>query len=180
MTAIHLRIYRLAAILGTVFLLGVPPGLAEEFLSRDRLVEDLIPITGNEPRAVDLKVPFELGSSVLAAKAQHQLDELASALKAEALKGLRVDIVGHTDALGSQAYNQALSEKRAAAVVDYLLSKTGLERDLFTAKGMGETQLLPDYDPVDPAHRRVEVVVHPPKNAGSDSGEDDDGFSAIN
>jgi OOP family OmpA-OmpF porin len=49
-----------------------------------------------------------------------------------------VKIVGHTDKLGSEAYNQKLSEKRAKMVRDYIISK-GIEADRLVAVGMGET-----------------------------------------
>jgi OOP family OmpA-OmpF porin len=57
----------------------------------------------------------------------------------------RLDLVlvtGHTDRLGSQAYNQKLSERRADAVRDYLVSK-GVPRDKIETLGMGKTQPLP-------------------------------------
>ena len=57
----------------------------------------------------------------------------------------RLDLVlvtGHTDRIGSQAYNQKLSERRADAVRDYLVSK-GVPRDKIETLGMGKTQPLP-------------------------------------
>jgi OOP family OmpA-OmpF porin len=57
----------------------------------------------------------------------------------------RLDLVlvtGHTDRIGTQAYNQKLSERRADAVRDYLVSK-GVPRDKIETLGMGKTQPLP-------------------------------------
>jgi OOP family OmpA-OmpF porin len=51
-------------------------------------------------------------------------------------------VTGHTDRIGSQAYNQKLSERRADAVRDYLVSK-GVPRDKIETLGMGKTQPIP-------------------------------------
>ncbi len=72
----------------------------------------------------------------------------------------RITIVGHTDRRGSDAANQALSERRAREVYDALRA-LGVPAELMTVIGAGETQPLvpgPDGDP-NPANRRVEVVV---------------------
>jgi OmpA-OmpF porin, OOP family len=51
-------------------------------------------------------------------------------------------VTGHTDPIGSQAYNQKLSERRADAVRDYLVSK-GVPKDKIETLGMGKTQPIP-------------------------------------
>jgi len=51
-------------------------------------------------------------------------------------------VTGHTDRIGSQAYNQKLSERRADAVRNYLVSK-GVPRDKIETLGMGKTQPVP-------------------------------------
>jgi OmpA-OmpF porin, OOP family len=51
-------------------------------------------------------------------------------------------VTGHTDRIGTQAYNQKLSERRADAVRDYLVSK-GVPRDKIETLGMGKTQPIP-------------------------------------
>ena len=53
--------------------------------------------------------------------------------------GLRIEISGHTDTQGSASYNQQLSENRAKAVVDYLIT-AGIDKSRLTYKGYGETQ----------------------------------------
>ena len=55
--------------------------------------------------------------------------------------GLEVEIAGHTDDVGPSDYNQRLSEARAKAVYDYLVSK-GISPSRLTYKGYGETQPL--------------------------------------
>jgi OOP family OmpA-OmpF porin len=75
---------------------------------------------------------------------------------------LKIEVGGHTDARGSEKYNQTLSDARAAAVVAYLTRKfPGLKADQFTAKGYGESRPLAKNDsPLNMAkNRRVEFVV---------------------
>jgi OmpA-OmpF porin, OOP family len=71
-----------------------------------------------------------------------------------------IEIAGHTDTDGDDASNQALSEKRAQAVADYLV-KAGLPADRFTAVGYGSTQPVAsnDTDEGKAQNRRIEFVV---------------------
>ncbi|WP_315702749.1 MULTISPECIES: OmpA family protein [unclassified Bradyrhizobium] len=71
-----------------------------------------------------------------------------------------IEIAGHTDAEGDEAANQALSQKRAQAVVDYLV-KAGLPADRFTAVGHGSTQPIASNDTSDgrAQNRRIDFVV---------------------
>jgi flagellar motor protein MotB len=55
--------------------------------------------------------------------------------------GLMVEIVGHTDALGSDKFNQKLSENRAKAAIDYLVTQ-GIDPARFVAKGMGKREFI--------------------------------------
>ena len=68
-----------------------------------------------------------------------------------------MEIVGHTDAKGALEYNDALSERRAAAVVGYIARKYALDRSLISWKGMGERQLLDPNNPEAGLNRRVEI-----------------------
>lgn len=72
----------------------------------------------------------------------------------------RITIIGHTDLSGPADYNQKLSERRAAAVVDALVS-LGVPADVITAFGEGETNpLVPTADGVrEPQNRRVEIIM---------------------
>ena len=69
-------------------------------------------------------------------------------------------MAGHTDADGEDGFNQALSEKRAQAVADYLV-KAGLPADRFTAMGYGSTQPVAgnDTDEGKAQNRRIDFVV---------------------
>ncbi|MEM7408766.1 MAG: OmpA family protein [Myxococcota bacterium] len=78
---------------------------------------------------------FPTNGAAIDAKGQRALDEVAAVL--EANPRLRVRIDGHTDAQGSDAYNTALSRRRATAARDYLVS-AGIASDRLDAKGWGE------------------------------------------
>src|ERR1700744_3028707 len=72
----------------------------------------------------------------------------------------RIEIAGHTDADGEDGFNQALSEKRAQSVMDYLV-KAGLPSDRFTAGGYGSSQPIASNgtDEGKAQNRRIEFVV---------------------
>jgi outer membrane protein OmpA-like peptidoglycan-associated protein len=74
-----------------------------------------------------------------------------------------IDIYGHTDSTGSNAYNQGLSERRAQSVANYLAAQ-GVDRVRMATRGFGETQLLvnPERSEADrQANRRVEIRIAP-------------------
>ena len=80
---------------------------------------------------------FDFNKAVLRPEGKAKLDELVS--KAAAIKLEVILAVGHTDRIGGNAYNQKLSEKRAAAVKEYLVAK-GIEANRVYTEGKGETQ----------------------------------------
>jgi OOP family OmpA-OmpF porin len=80
---------------------------------------------------------FDFDKSVLKPEGKRMLDDLV-----RTLAGANYDVIlaiGHTDRIGSAAYNQKLSERRANAVKDYLVSK-GIAASRITAEGRGKTQ----------------------------------------
>lgn len=105
----------------------------------------------------DLKILFPFNSAELSAEARAQLDALGRALAAPELRPFRFRIAGHTDAVGSEAYNEGLSARRARAVVDYLAARHGIARARLAALGLGERELADPSDPASAANRRVEV-----------------------
>ncbi len=110
--------------------------------------------------AVDLHVNFLSGSADLTPAAAKVLDQLGSALKDSRLAGNKFRIEGHTDTVGTPESNKALSEKRAAAVSEYLVTKFGIDRAILTTIGMGQDGLLvatPAQTP-EARNRRVTVV----------------------
>jgi outer membrane protein OmpA-like peptidoglycan-associated protein len=108
--------------------------------------------------SVDLMVNFEFNSAQLTNDGMISLDALGKAISDPDLRGAKFRIAGHTDAVGSDSYNQRLSEIRAAAVRDYLGKNFQLNPANFDVVGFGKTQL---YDPSDPnaaSNRRVQVT----------------------
>jgi OOP family OmpA-OmpF porin len=90
------------------------------------------------PQVVELRgVHFEYDKSTLLLDSKAILDRVALSLKSE--PDVRIQIAGHTDAHGGDAYNQRLSDARAKSVVDYLASR-GIPRERMTWKGYGESQ----------------------------------------
>ena len=107
--------------------------------------------------SIDLKVNFEFDSARLDNESMLTLDALGRALTNEKLKGHTIEIVGHTDAKGTVEYNDALSQRRAAAVVSYLVRNFAVDGSLLSSKGMGERQLLDKDNPRAAVNRRVEI-----------------------
>uniref|UniRef100_UPI001F1FD08D OmpA family protein n=1 Tax=Falsiroseomonas oryziterrae TaxID=2911368 RepID=UPI001F1FD08D len=110
--------------------------------------------------SVNLTVNFASGSAELTPQATRTLDELGRALASAELSAFRFRVEGHTDTVGDAAQNQSLSERRAAAVVQYLTSRHGIAPSRLQAVGMGESApLVPTGDQVpEPRNRRVQVV----------------------
>lgn len=79
---------------------------------------------------------FDTDSYELKPSSRAELDKLAELLLAN--RGVKVEIGGHTDSIGSEADNQVLSERRAGAVVTYL-KEQGIEEHRLTSKGYGES-----------------------------------------
>ncbi|QKV57926.1 MAG: OmpA family protein [Dechloromonas sp.] len=80
---------------------------------------------------------FDFDKATLRPEGKAKLDELVA--KAGAIKLEVILVVGHTDRIGSAEYNQKLSERRAAAVKTYLVSK-GIEANRVHTEGKGKTQ----------------------------------------
>jgi OOP family OmpA-OmpF porin len=75
-------------------------------------------------------------------------------------KDKRVNLSGHTDSIGTEAYNQKLSERRAASVKNYL-TKKGIDAGRISAQGFGETKPIADNKTKEgrAKNRRVEIKV---------------------
>jgi outer membrane protein OmpA-like peptidoglycan-associated protein len=101
---------------------------------------------------------FASNSSTLTSAATGNIDELATTLQKYADTNVVID--GHTDASGSDAINQPLSQRRAQAVANELTAK-GVETSRITATGYGSSQPVADNTTVagKAANRRVEVAI---------------------
>jgi outer membrane protein OmpA-like peptidoglycan-associated protein len=106
------------------------------------------------------EITFGVDSANIDAGFRNTLDQVASTLTQ--YEKTYVDVLGHTDSTGSDAYNQGLSERRASAVADYL-STRGVQSARLAARGYGESQ--PKASNLDAAgrsaNRRVEIRLVP-------------------
>ena len=104
-------------------------------------------------------VLFAFNKSDLTPAARSELDSLMSKLQNADVVSIKV--IGHTDSVGSDAYNQGLSERRASSVADYLLSQ-GLAPNKLTSEGRGESEPVADNDTDEgrAKNRRVELHIN--------------------
>ena len=122
----------------------------------------VVPENAGEPGgpaelSVMLRISFGFDSSELTGQARRDLDSVADALNDPQLVGARLTLEGHTDATGTADYNLRLSQRRAEAVVAYLIRR-GVAGDRLRPAGFGEHRLLSEYEPTDDRQRRVEIV----------------------
>ncbi|AWN54626.1 OmpA family protein [Methylobacterium sp. 17Sr1-1] len=110
------------------------------------------------PNSASFHINFKYDSADLETDSLITLDQIGAALRDDRLRTYKFSIVGHTDAKGSDAYNQSLSERRANSVREYLTSKFSISPSLITAKGYGKSHLLDPARPEDGVNRRVQVV----------------------
>jgi len=110
--------------------------------------------------SVNLNVDFPTNSATLTPDAKATLDRLGRALTSKDLASYRFRIEGHTDTVGSPAYNQALSQRRADAVAAYLEQAFSIQSSRLEAVGMGEQGLLVVTPPqtAELRNRRVAVI----------------------
>jgi outer membrane protein OmpA-like peptidoglycan-associated protein len=123
-------------------------------------------VIGQEIRiALSADVLFDFDKHDLKPVAVPTLTKVVEVLNAHA--DTAVVIEGHTDGKGSDAYNQALSERRAASVRDWLVKNGGQPKARFTAKGFGKARPVAPNTKADGSddpqgrekNRRVEIVV---------------------
>ncbi len=107
---------------------------------------------------IDLEIFFDFDSALIGPNAEPDLAKLGQALTSERLKGQAFMLGGHTDAKGSEDYNQVLSEKRALAVRHYLLENHGIPNGRLVVAGFGEEKLKNTLDTGARENRRVQIV----------------------
>jgi outer membrane protein OmpA-like peptidoglycan-associated protein len=119
--------------------------------------EEIAEIASTKPK-IDLEIQFDYNSAEISKTSTQAVQELGKALSDPSLKGSTFVVAGHTDAIGGDAFNQDLSERRADTIKRYLVQNYGIAgRDLVTV-GYGKTRLKDAQDPADPINRRVQVV----------------------
>ncbi|ALG70669.1 membrane protein [Azospirillum thiophilum] len=104
------------------------------------------------------RVEFDFNSARIRPESRAILDKVAAVMANPAAGRTRFRVVGHTDAVGGDAANLALSRRRAAGVVEYLATHHHIRRDRLEASGMGARELLLPDQPKAAANRRVEIV----------------------
>jgi outer membrane protein OmpA-like peptidoglycan-associated protein len=105
-------------------------------------------------------VLFDFDKSDIRSDAASALAQLATVIRA--YPSGRVELEGHTDSKGDDAYNQKLSLRRAESVKRWLAEREGIVADRFTTRGAGESRPVAsnDTDVGRQKNRRVEVVIH--------------------
>jgi outer membrane protein OmpA-like peptidoglycan-associated protein len=119
--------------------------------------EEIATIAKDKPN-IDLEITFDYNSANISSKAQSAVQALGKALSSDELKGSTFIVAGHTDAIGGEAYNQDLSERRADSIKRYLVDKFGIAGADLVTVGYGKTKPKDPANPMDPANRRVQVV----------------------
>ncbi|TDG19053.1 OmpA family protein [Paracraurococcus ruber] len=104
---------------------------------------------------IGFRINFALNSDAVPPTAFAFLDRVAELMRAE--PQVKMQVEGHTDALGADAYNLQLSQRRAAAVANYLVERQGVEVTRLVVQGLGETTPLTE-NPYDPRNRRVQFA----------------------
>lgn len=105
-----------------------------------------------------LLMTFATDSTELTSDTVRMLDTVAKALQSDQLAGFSFRIEGHADPRGGAEWNQQLSQKRADAVVAYLIERHGILPERLTPLGKGASELLDKNNPIAPVNRRVTIV----------------------
>ena len=154
----------------SVGILGLSPiSYSGEIILSDQLIEQLKAeptatrsLSGgqtfgaNVGRANMNAIQFEYNSAQLTDQGRRQVDELARAMNQ--LGSETFQVIGHTDATGSDEYNKTLSQRRADAVYNYLVQQHGINPNRLQSVGMGESSLFNSQNPGAAENRRVEAV----------------------
>jgi outer membrane protein OmpA-like peptidoglycan-associated protein len=119
--------------------------------------EEIAEIASTKPN-IDLEINFDYNSAEISKTSLPAAQELGKALSNPSLRGSTFVVAGHTDGIGSDAFNQDLSERRADTIKNYLVQKFGINGSDLVTVGYGKTKLKDAQDPNDPINRRVQVV----------------------
>lgn len=107
------------------------------------------------PDLFAMKIQFEFDSTRILVDSLPMLESLGQMLQIEEYASEAIVIEGHTDAKGSELYNQGLSERRAEAIRDYLVASFNVLPERLVPVGRGETALYDGTNPVNPVNRRA-------------------------
>lgn len=120
---------------------------------------DLYDKLAEDGRVATQGILFDVDSDRIQPESTPTLEEIGTMLQDH--DEMRIAIEGHTDSTGDDAHNQDLSERRAAAVVVFLVEHYGIDRDRLESAGFGETVPVGDDDTAEgrQQNRRVELVL---------------------
>ena len=123
------------------------------------VVEEVVVAEPAEAVRVELDVKFDFDKAVVKPESYEDIQALADFMKQYPQTSTVVE--GHTDSVGTDAYNQGLSERRAGAVRDVLVNQYGVESGRVQAVGYGESRPVADNASSDgrAINRRVEAAV---------------------
>jgi len=107
---------------------------------------------------IDLTITFDYNSADISAKSLPEVQKLGRALTNDDLKGSTFLLAGHTDAAGSDNYNQDLSERRADSIKRYLMDNFHIAATDLVTVGYGKSKLKDPGQPLAEVNRRVQVV----------------------
>lgn len=138
---------------------GQTPSGGYEPIRREPIIVEQETIFVDAARHVELEVFFEYDSDRITRRARAQLAALGRALASPQLASFRYLIAGHTDAVGSEAYNIDLSRRRAQAVFEYLSEAYAIDPRRLMVVGFGFRRLKRPEAPRAAINRRVEVLL---------------------
>jgi outer membrane protein OmpA-like peptidoglycan-associated protein len=119
--------------------------------------EEIAEIATNKPK-IDLNIQFDYNSADISTTSLPSVRSLGEALSDASLKGSTFVVEGHTDAVGGEAFNQDLSERRADSIKRYLTEKYGIAGANLVTVGYGKDRPKDPNAPMDPINRRVQVI----------------------
>ena len=128
------------------------------------VVEEVVivppPVVTYEKTTMSTSALFAFDSDVLKEEGKVALHALGDDIKAKSGKVVDIDVIGHTDSTGPEDYNQGLSERRAQAVADYLITE-GIDANIIDVSGEGESNPIASNDTREgrAENRRVDVHV---------------------
>jgi outer membrane protein OmpA-like peptidoglycan-associated protein len=119
--------------------------------------EEIAEIASTKPN-IDLEIQFDFNSASIRQASMPSVQALGQALSDPKLKGSTFVVAGHTDGIGSDSFNQDLSERRADTIKRYLVDNYHIATGDLVTVGYGKTKLKDAQDPTDAINRRVQVV----------------------
>ena len=113
-----------------------------------------------EKHTVSATALFDFNKAVVKEQGKAELHNLGERIKSQGMSVGDIDIIGHTDNIGTEAYNQDLSVRRALAVKDYMVSE-GIDATIIDVSGKGESEPTASNDTTEgqALNRRVEIHV---------------------